>query len=198
MLGECNPFYGKKHSLESIDKIRSSKIGVPSMLRGSKGKPPVNKGKSIFEVYDERTANDILRKMSVSKKGRYTGKDNPNWKGGITSLWHLIRNSDYNKSWRSKVYARDNHTCVMCGIKGNGSNLEAHHIKPFSLILQEFVKKYSNLNPIDNTEALLKLSLSYSEFWDISNGKTLCSECHHTKVVHKKYRPINSSRISAI
>ena len=86
------------------------------------------------------------------------GKDNKNWKGGITPETIKIRNSKEYKEWRMYVFIRDNFTCQDCKARcGNGENvyLEAHHIKPFA------------------TQKELR--------FDINNGITLCKKCHSKK-----------------
>lgn len=100
-----------------------------------------------------------------------------NWKGGITPSHTSIRNSFNNKTWIKKVFERDNYTCQDCGERG--CRLEAHHIKNFSLILKEFLNKYNQFSPLEDTETLVRLSETYEPFWDINNGKTLCEKCHN-------------------
>lgn len=80
------------------------------------------------------------------------GNKNPNWKGGITPIHLAIRSSKEYKEWRKAVYERDNYTCIFCGVKGDGKNLNADHILPFAI------------------HEDLRL--------EISNGRTLCIECH--------------------
>jgi hypothetical protein len=53
-----------------------------------------------------------------------------------------------DREWKARVNVRDNFTCQDCGKKGN----EAHHIKPWK----------------ENPELRL----------EVSNGKTLCLDCH--------------------
>lgn len=78
------------------------------------------------------------------------GEKNPHWKGGITPINRLIRNSIENKLWRKAVFERDKYTCVWCGqVSGR---LNADHIKPFAL--------YPELR------------------FAIDNGRTLCLSCH--------------------
>jgi 5-methylcytosine-specific restriction endonuclease McrA len=56
------------------------------------------------------------------------------------------------KSWRYAVFSRDKFTCQKCGKKLPADELEAHHIKPFSVAPElEHV---------------------------VSNGMALCHECH--------------------
>ena len=81
---------------------------------------------------------------------RFTGKNNPRWKGGITPINEKIRHSLEYKLWREAVFIRDDYTCQICGIRG--VKLNADHIKPFAFFPE------------------LRLS--------IDNGRTLCYNCH--------------------
>ena len=108
---------------------------------------------------------------TYGKPGR-GGKDHYNWKGGISSLTSIIRGCFKNKAWRIEVFKRDNYTCQIC--EEWGGRLHAHHIKWFSIILEE-----NNIKTL--TEAL-----HCDELWDINNGITLCKKCHNK--IHKKGR----------
>jgi endogenous inhibitor of DNA gyrase (YacG/DUF329 family) len=105
--GERNPFYGRKHTRETRDKIK------------------IARSKQIFS---EESKIKILEALKQCWKN---GKDHWNWKGGITPINQTIRHSLEYKLWRTAVFERDNYTCRFCGQKGG--ILEADHIKPFSL-----------------------------------------------------------------
>ena len=60
-------------------------------------------------------------------------------------------------SWRNEVFANDDYTCISCGIKGG--NLNAHHVSSWDWCIE---KRF-----------------------DVTNGKTLCVQCHSS--FHKKY-----------
>lgn len=66
-IGKDNPFYGKKHSEETLKKISENR----------KGKPAWNKGKHLSEEWREKISaakqhisDETRRKMSESHKGK--------------------------------------------------------------------------------------------------------------------------------
>jgi excinuclease UvrABC ATPase subunit len=117
---------------------------------------PWNKGKK----WDKETR----KKMSESQKNRYEtesawnkgkkmpfrGENHYNWKGGVSPLNHRIRHSVEYRTWRDKVFFRDNYTCQVC--KTTELPLNVHHIEEFS--------KNEDLR------------------FDVNNGVTLCISCH--------------------
>lgn len=136
---------GQTHTKEARERIRQSRLGKPTTL-GTKR--PYSTGNNNVSNRPE-----VKKKISESKKGN----KNPNWKGGISPLNILIRNSAEMRLWRKSVFERDNYTCIWCGVRnGNGKNITLHadHIKPFSLFPE----------------------LRFA----IDNGRTLCIECHKT------------------
>lgn len=69
---------------------------------------------------------------------------------GISPKNEKVRKSLKYKKWRQQVFERDNYTCQFC--KNRGGKLNADHIKPFSIYV--------------------------NERFDLNNGRTLCEECH--------------------
>ena len=99
---------------------------------------------------------DTYKFCSRRCSGLYNrGENASNWKGGISTENMLIRKRYEYINWRKSVFERDNYTCQKCGCRsGNGKrvNLEADHVLPFAY--------FPELR------------------FDISNGITLCKECH--------------------
>lgn len=102
--GSSNPFFGKKHSLETRLKM--------SLRR--KGKP------------GRKHSVETRKKLSEQRKG----EKSHTWRGGITPENRRIYNSVEYKLWRESVFIRDNFTCVWCFKRGGKIN--ADHIKPFA------------------------------------------------------------------
>lgn len=124
-----------------------------------------------FKSEDTIKRNKTLKqRLAVSKALRgkprpnLRGENHPNWKGGVTKLMDKIKVHYKYRQWRSDIFTRDNFTCQEC--RQRGGNLEAHHLKRISDILQEnFIKT------IDN-------AINCEEIWNINNGQTLCRDCH--------------------
>jgi hypothetical protein len=132
---------GRKHSEATKQKIRLKLIG-------------------------HRNSDASIRRGALKRRG----EKHPCWKGGITPITERIRKTDRYKRWRQEVFIRDNFTCQNCG-DNTGGNLNAHHKKPFSKLLEE-VRKYLPL--LD----LYDGAMIYTPLWDINNGITYCEKCH--------------------
>jgi len=154
--GLLNHNFGKHPSSESLEKMRLSQLGCKhspetklKMSLAAKGKP-----KSLEQI----------KKMSLAMKGKWVGKNHPNWKGGITTINITIRNSVEYKLWRKSVFERDSYTCQKTG--QCGGKLVAHHINNFA----------------DNKDIRLA----------IDNGVTLSEKSH--REFHKIYSKRNNTR----
>jgi hypothetical protein len=86
------------------------------------------------------------------------GPKSAQWKGGVSLDRDRVRYGTELKKWRKEVFARDNYTCQDCGAK---NHLHAHHI--------------------------IEWAKDESKRFEVSNGKTLCIDCHG-KVHGKDFR----------
>lgn len=106
-------------------------------------------------------------RKSILCKNCYRGALRPAWKGGISTLYSLVRGLPENRQWIKQCMYRDNYTCQECGVTTIKSNsFQVHHKKQFALIFRE--------NAIKSIEE----AKNCSELWDIDNGVTLCRDCH--------------------
>jgi len=96
------------------------------------------------------------------RKNMFRGSNSPVWKGGIHDIrWDRLQ--PIYKKWRFEVFKRDNFICQKC--HESSKYIEAHHIFNF------------------NTNKELQ--------YEISNGITLCKECH--KNFHLIYKKKNNN-----
>jgi len=170
---------GKKWSEKSREKRRG--VGNPVFGKHWKLSEETRKKMSISQKNRKRLplTQKWRDKISEGMKGKNKGEKNPmwgkckelnhRWKGGRTSLEQRIRTNFKYRQWRSDVFTRDNYTCQFCYKRG--VYLEAHHIKKYSVILDE------------NNIKTLEEALFCEELWNINNGLTLCRKCHdRTKI----------------
>ena len=115
---------------------------------------------------------ELRNRISQSLIGRYVGENNPNYKG-YTEEKQIARG--IFKTISKRKLRECNYTCQHCGKRGG--NLDTHHIKPFKIILDEFLKnEYSG--DINN---LYNEITKYKDFMNEENMVVLCHDCH-TKV----------------
>lgn len=177
---KINQGFQKGHKPFDSGKTRFKKGHIPPFkgIKGihlspktewKKGQKAWNKGLSMT-WYTPRGKGKVP--WNKGKKGEYgtslkgkprlnlRGENHWAWKGGVTPINRTIRNSLEMKIWREKVFERDNYTCQFCNKKGG--NLNADHIKQFAYFPELRFK--------------------------ISNGRTLCKECHKkTDTFSKRY-----------
>jgi len=151
--------------------------------------------KEISDEYncDPKVIDRLLKKYNIKVRdnsecriGKFSGKNHPNWQGGITGLHMRLREAFY-KNLTKKVLKRDHYKCTMCGSK---KHLHVHHIKPFKKILNNILEAHPNLDPIKDQDTLYIIALKDKDFNDLDNLITLCKECHLFKV--HKYKKKNS------
>lgn len=162
---ECGVLFQYKRRGKRLRKFCSRACVHRHLTRSLKGRKitwgdKITKSKTGFIFTDaskEKMRKSHLGQVPWNKglKGYLCGNKHYNWKGGITPCNIKARGSIEYRMWRKSVFARDNYTCVLCGLrsaKGVKATLHADHIKPFC--------NYPEL----------RLA--------IDNGRTLCVECH--------------------
>lgn len=108
-------------------------------------------------------SKECQRVFNLSRQGEKAG----GWKGGLTPLQKLIRNSMRYKAWRLAVYERDGFACQDC--IGRGGDLNAHHLEQMSDLLTMY--KIKTMADAEMCKAL----------WDVDNGLTVCVRCHQKR-----------------
>lgn len=124
-------------------KISLSLIGIPKKDKTKYKTSEENKISISKKLTGRKKSKETREKMSIARKGiilsketrekiskSLSGSKSPNWKGGTTSKYKIIRRSSEYKSWRKACFLRDNFTCQKTG--KSGGKLRCHHINNFS------------------------------------------------------------------
>lgn len=186
---------GKKHTLETIEKMRVAHAGKhrERLLSYNAGFKKGNQyGRLTRWTLERRKKIGLALRRRVSQKCDacnivfetrpsetrrfcshqchkyyYRQEIHWNWKGGLSSLAEQIKATQQYKNWRFSVFKRDNFMCVICKRKnGVSQKLQADHIIPRAFLMKKF-----NLKNVEDT-------INCEAFWDITNGRTLCTDCH--------------------
>ena len=116
-------------------------------------------------IRDRKKGKCCSNQCRVKYTQRQTsGNKSYRWRGGITEKNKLERSQMKTRNWSREIKVRDDFTCQLCGIKskkglGRSIRLHSHHKKSW--------KSYPELR------------------YDLSNGITLCKDCHK-KIIHNK------------
>lgn len=137
----------KPMSIEHKRKISEARKGKKSCWKN-----PKERARKISQSHLGKKGFSPSEKTREKISESHRGEKCYRWKGGITPINHLIRNSLEYRLWRESVFKRDNWTCIWCG--QIGGVLHADHIKQFAF--------YPELR------------------FAIDNGRTLCRKCHLT------------------
>lgn len=122
------------------------------------------KGKTFADMGRSNPSVETRHRMGQAASDRYKRMFGPDYVSTVDLITKVRTTLEYRR-WRSHIYQRDNWTCQTCNERGNG-NLEAHHIEALNQIL-----KRKNITTLEQ-------AFSDTVLWDITNGITLCTECH--------------------
>lgn len=189
--GTKNHFYGKKHSIETKEKLKKAweKRRLKGFSEETKNKIKINNCK--YWLGKKRSEESILKRENTRKiSGRYRSKSieqERNKKIGLANkgekctFWvdgrsYIRYPRLYGDDWdmiREIVYKRDEYKCQNCGISQEESKLplDIHHIIPFR------ISKNNNL----------------------INLITLCRKCHMTQEYKiKKYLQLKNEKLMEV
>jgi len=172
------PWNKGKHITMHPNSLKNLEKRVPPKHRLWDGKTRPEFCGENHPLFGKKHSQEAINKIKEARAKQIIarGEKHYNWQGGISPLSDLIRALGKDSQWSKSVFIKDNFICQECYKRGG--KLEAHHIKAFSIILKEFLNQYSQFSPIEDKETLVRLAETYEPFWDISNGKTLCIDCH--------------------
>jgi 5-methylcytosine-specific restriction endonuclease McrA len=168
-MGYGKTFIDKDKVLE-LHNQGLSDIEIANILNCTRSNITICLNKLGYNNRKSKKDNIALRnRISNSLIGRYTGDKNPNYKGYLDEK--EIARGIFKTISKRKI-RECNYTCKHCGKRGG--TLHTHHIKPFSLILEEFIKNtYSG-----NIKTFYQEITNYYDFMNEDNLVVLCQDCH--------------------
>jgi len=121
----------KRHLEEHPEHLEKLRVAANQ----PKGPLPEYRRKQISELHKgKKLSEDHKRKLAIVRARNHA--ENPNYgkrgwrkENPLTPRIHLIRCSVEMAKWRNIVFARDDYTCRLCGVKGG--KLNAHHMLSF-------------------------------------------------------------------
>lgn len=167
---------GKKYSIDNVKSefekrgyqlLETSYNNSSSKMKYRCLKHPdkVNK----IEFYALLNGNGCPHCYNQIKSKWYSGDNNPNWNGGITSLSMALR--ECTKNWKYRTLIKYDFRCAVTGERTN--DLQIHHTESFAAIRDEVLKELNfdkRRNKNDYTEDELQLIFE-------------CLEQKHDKIV---------------
>lgn len=117
-------FLDKEYCKSVSEGLKQAYIDDPTLKERTGGS---NAGR-VMSDGARASASRARREFYDGKEGKrwieeHSGEGHPNWKGGS--------DRNYGYSWgaeRETIIIRDGYTCQGCGVKGDFSSLEVHHI----------------------------------------------------------------------
>lgn len=131
-----------------------------------------NKMKKIMTKWCKDNPDKVRERAELTRE-----ENHYNWKGGVTIINQSLRRMTEYIKWQRAVKKRDGY-CMICTSR---KELETHHIIPLVVIIDTF-----NITNRDEARECDKL-------WDLSNGITMCQECH-CKIHNRKYTKKGNGR----
>jgi len=158
---------------KGIPRTKEEKEHHSKMMLGRKASEETKKKLSIAHkgIMHTDEAKEKIRQRHLGKKFSkehrknlsisHKGSKSYLWKGGISPINMLIRNSFEYRQWKKEVFGTNGKICMICKSE---TQLEVDHIKPFAY--------YPELR------------------FDVNNGRILCNSCHRkTDTYARKYKP---------
>jgi len=162
----CKYCFGKEKSFSEAQKARIDNRSHPHSEKTKKFLSEIKKGKPSWNKGLTSETSDSIRigaqRVAITKKGRYRGSNNPNWKGGVSLIKKPFPESRQLKKWmvfRNQQLKNDFYQCYKCSSRLFSNQLQIHH--------------------------LLSQTKFPDQIFEEQNCITFCIKCH--REFHKKY-----------
>ena len=138
-------------------------------------------------MYGKKHSESSKLKMSLTRKGKYTGINCSHWKGGISKILYP---NEYDYPLRKEVRKRDNYTCQLCGAQEKiiGRALDVHHID----YIKENIKLYNLIALCHSCNARVN---GYREKWKCYFQERMKNRFENPLKFHFTYTTKNKGEI---
>lgn len=186
MSGGNSPLFGVPKSEETRRRISLAHKGKISPLRGIKWDKNDNRRKLI----SLRTKGKWSGSKNPRSSNPLIGKNNPNWRGGITALYFELRSEI--KDWQKQSMEFCNYKCILTGKEFDN----IHHLYPFRKIVDEVfeilqLNLHSQVKDYSEDEFKLILDKLHELHNKYGLGVCLSKEIH--KLFHDTYGYTNNT-----
>lgn len=114
---------GRKFSKETRQKISEANTNK-KLSEKTKQKISIAISGKNHPFFGKKLSEEHKRKMS-NNHADFSGENNPNWRGGISSLPYCFK---FNNNLKEYIRNRDNYTCQLCEKVQSKIKLSIHHI----------------------------------------------------------------------
>jgi hypothetical protein len=128
-------------------------------------------------------------KLAESQVGKHEhgGENNPNWRGGVSTLSHSIRTSDRYREWQKQVIQASNSLCHRCETsvwRLPKKGYACHHVIQFKDLISAALQAFPDEVPVT-------ACMRYEPLWAVDNGWLMHKNCHIQHHIELRFGALN-------
>jgi hypothetical protein len=131
LFGSKNSFFGKKHTKQTLERMREAKRGQNNPNYGktpsdvTREKLRLSKQGKNHPLFGKKASDETREKQRNSHMGLFAKEKHPNWQGGKSFEPYCVK---FNNEFKQRVRAFFGGVCVECGETDFPRKLSVHHV----------------------------------------------------------------------